>query len=65
MLRIRVKAEVILISIDSGDLLSDQLVAMTEMQLNNMQLLKLKVQGKELKVGVRFHFQEVIGDVNW
>ena len=69
MLRIRVKAEVILTSIASGCLLADQLVAATEMHLNDklglIELDDATERGNKVKVGVRFHFQEVIGDVNW
>jgi len=67
MLRVRVKAEVVLTSIVTGDLTADQLVAATEMYLNDkLGLVELKTpDGKDVKVGVRFHFQEVVGNVNW
>jgi len=62
-----VKAEVILTSIVTGGLEADQLVAATEMHLNGkLGLVELKTpDGKDVKVGVRFHFQEVVSNVNW
>ena len=69
MYRIRVKAEVILTSISPGKLSADQLVAATEMQLNGVlgviELGSAKERGKKVKVGVRLHFQEVLGNINW